>query len=123
MADVNFLRTKFDPCGRGGIVKITNPEQLAVDICSFLETQPFKVAGGVEGCFVAYNKGQKLDVKLNPVESTGLSYNQKPKDFEAEMEFRYVVLIMGLPSERFNECYLNVDLGKPLTYAHLLKME
>jgi hypothetical protein len=72
---------------------------------------------------VTYNKGQKPDATPDQFESTRLSYSQKPKDFEAEMEFRYVVLMMGLPSKRFDDDYLEVDLGKPLSYAYLLETE
>ena len=67
-----------------------------------------------------YDKGGKMRRRLDSIESTTLSYSQKPLDFSAEREFRFVIIVMGLPSERFNEDYLTIDLGRRLPYARIL---
>jgi hypothetical protein len=102
------------------VVRITEPRRFAQEISEYLETLPHEFAGGVEGCFVKYDKGGKMRRRLDSIESTTLSYSQKPLDFSAEREFRFVIIVMGLPSEHFNEDYLTIDLGRRLPYARIL---
>jgi len=112
------------------IVKINNPRKLAEDINDYLLGDNQKVS--VEGCFVVYNKGERLNGKLGTNERLKLAYKQKPKSFNPDCEFRIVAMNMGKicngeckfivgSSEGADpECkYITIKLGKELDYAQL----
>jgi hypothetical protein len=105
------------------IVRINNPKQLAFDITSYLESLPHKFAGGVEGCYVKYDKGNKVERKIDNNEIIKLSYSQKPEIYKEDCEFRFVAIVMGNPSTRLNARTLEINLCKRLVYAKLVSSE
>lgn len=114
--DLSWLRHHFG----AWLVKIEKPRRFAQEISDYLQTLPHKFADGVEGCIVKYSKGAKIRRSLTAIESTTLSYSQKPQSFSRENEFRFVAIVTGLPSERFDGDYLMIDLGRRLEYVSIL---
>lgn len=113
--EIDLLRKRFGPW----VVKIEQPRQFAQDICDFLGTLPFRFGGGVEGCVVQYNKGDKASHQLK-VASVPLAYMQQPVIFSIENEFRFVVILSGKPSQWLDDDFLPVDLAHKLDYVHFL---
>ncbi len=113
--DIDLLRQRFGPW----VVKIKQPRQFADDICAFVETLPYGFSGGVKGCVVQYNKGEKSLHQLT-VASVPLSYSQKPAIFSTENEFRFVVIVTGKPSQWLDDDFLPVDLARKLDYVEFL---
>ena len=107
------------------IVEIDNPRQLATDITSYLETLPHKFVGGIEGCYVKYNKEHIFNNEIEGVKAVTLSYSQKPDSFKKDCEFRFVAIVKGIPSKgyEYNEERLEINLNKKLTYAKLIEYE
>lgn len=116
--DLRYLKSKFGQF----IVQIDAPKQLAIDITEHLKRRPEKYAGGIEGSFVSYNRGEVVDRELDSVERTYLSYSQKSIDFSDEHEFRFVAINMDRPSEREIHDYLEIDLGGPVPYARIIEV-
>ena len=116
--DLDLLRDRFGPW----IVRINQPRRLAQDISDYLQTLPYRFAGrgGVEGCFVRYNKGEKSGTQSQAKDTIPLAYIQKPATFSGEREFRFVVIITGKPSKWFDDDFLLLDLGRTLDYVELL---
>jgi hypothetical protein len=114
IVDIDLLRKRWP-----WVVKIKQPRQFAQDICDFLETLPYRFGGGVKGCIVQYNKGEKSPHQLR-VASVPLAYMQKPAIFSIENEFRFVVIVSGKPSQWFDDDFLSVDLARKLDYVDLL---
>jgi len=77
------------------IVRINEPRRLAEDICDFFAIIGQRVL--VRGCYVVYNKGERLDRQLTRDERADLAYTQKPARFAADCEFRLVVIKFGQP--------------------------
>jgi hypothetical protein len=115
-ADQGYLKQQFG----SHIVRIHKPRRFTEDISTFLESLPYKFAGGIEGCIVKYNKGRIIQTALGSVDRTRLSYAQKPADFRREKEYRLVSIIGGSPINRFNDDYITVDIGGALDYVELL---
>lgn len=117
------------------IVKINKPRKLAEDINDYLfnDGQRFLI----EGCWVVYNKGQKLEKELTDNERLDLSYRQKEfEKFHKDCEFRIVAIKFGKPckeeckylSGQFEqveqECkFIEINLGKKLNYLSLVNSE
>jgi hypothetical protein len=114
--DLDLLRKRFGPW----LVKIKQPRQFAQDISDYLETLPYRFAGGVEGCFVQYNKEEKTRRQLRVSASTPLAYMQKSAaTFSVEKEFRFVVIVSGKPSQWLDDEFLSLNLGRKLDYVDL----
>lgn len=111
--NINYLKERFG----SWVVKIKQPKRFAEDICDYLETLP--IIGGVEGCSVRYDKGERSTDELN-VESIPLSYSQKPAEFSHEKEFRFVTYMSSKQTEWLAREYLPVDLARRLVYTELL---
>ncbi len=114
--DLDLLRDHF---GRW-VVRIDQPTRFAQEVSDYLQTLPYKFLGGVEGCFVQYNKGKKSRERAWGIASIPLTYNQKPASFSAEKEFRFVVIASAKLSKGFDGDFLPVDLGRTLNYVDLL---
>jgi hypothetical protein len=114
--DLDHLRKQFGPW----LVRIDQPRQFAQEVSAYLETLPYKFAGGVEGCFVQYNKGDRTRRPLNPTAQTHLSYMQKPSSFSEDNEFRFVVIVIGNPRDQFDGDHLPIDLGRALDYVTII---
>jgi len=115
--DLDLLRERFGPW----LVRIKQPRRFAQEISDYLGTLPYRFAGGVKGCFVQYNKGEKTRRQLPISASTPLAYMQKPAAaFSVEKEFRFVVIVSGKPSQWLGEDFLSLDLGRRLDYVELL---
>lgn len=52
---LDLLRKRFGPW----LVRIDQPRRFAQEVSDFLQTLSYRFAGGVKGCFVQYNKGEK----------------------------------------------------------------
>lgn len=74
------------------IVEIKKPRQLAVEITKWLDKQPYKHFGGIEGVNVEYTHGEEVDVEPTTAELARLTYSQKPSFFSGEDEFRFVFI-------------------------------
>jgi hypothetical protein len=107
--NLEYLRSRFG----AWLVRVDEPRRLAQEVSNFLESRPDRFAGGVEGCLVHYNKGGKVGADLTNIASTRLSYSQKPSAFSREREFRFIVIVMGTPTSRYNADYLSIDPGAP----------
>lgn len=116
--DLSYIVNKFGQF----VVQIDTPKQLALDITEHLKRRPEKYAGGIEGRYVSYNRGEIVDAELDNVERTTLSYSQKPVYFIDEHEFRFIAINMDRPSVReVHEC-LEIDLGGPVSYARIIEV-
>ena len=113
--DLAHLR-RFGPW----LVKIEQPRQFAQEVSDYLATLPYRFSGGVEGCVVYYNKGDKIRPTLTDDASVRMSYAQKPAAFKADKEFRFVVIVNGPPSSCFDDDYLTIDLGRALGYVTII---
>ncbi|MBW8000573.1 MAG: hypothetical protein FVQ80_00945 [Planctomycetes bacterium] len=83
------------------IVKINNPRKLAEDINDYFtnnEEGKFLIVG----CYITYNKGQKVDRPHLKNEILDMSYKQKPESFSDDREFRIVAL--KLSESCIDEC-------------------
>lgn len=87
------------------IVEINNPRQLAVKITKWLDRQPYKHFGGIEGVNIEYTHGEELSVKPNRIDLARLTYAQKPNFFSNEQEFRLVFI-----RESCKDDYIFVDI-------------
>lgn len=114
--DLGYLVRRFGQF----IVQIDTPKQLALDITEHLKQRPEKYAGGVEGRYVSYNRGEIVDEELDRVKRIVLSYSQKSVKFINEREFRFVVISMDRPSEKMIHEYIEINLGGPLAYARII---
>ncbi len=87
------------------IVELKNPRQLAIEITKWLNQQPYKHFGGVEGVNVEYTHGEEADIKPTSVELAKLTYSQKPDFFSDEDEFRFVFI-----RESCMDDYVDIDI-------------
>ena len=101
------------------VVRICNPERLAVDMNKYLESLPWKVFGGVEGVIVQYTTGDVVASEPSAYEMAQFSYTQKPRCFNRDREFRFVT-IQGRKSNP-NGDYFEVDLQTHLGYVNHVK--
>ena len=112
------------------IVKINNPRKLAEDINDYFFRDNHEIL--VEGWFIVYNKGEKLEGELGKNERLDMAYKQKPESFSPDCEFRIVAIKFGEPckeeckylSGQFEQVepdckFIEVNLGKPLDYTQL----
>jgi len=114
--DLDLLRKH-----RPWVVRIDQPRRFAQEVSDYLQTLPYKFVGGVEGCFVQYNKGEKTRTQQPGAAAViPLTYIQKPATFSAEKEFRFVVIAWAQPSKGFDDDFLPLDLGRKLDYVELL---
>ena len=102
------------------IVKITEPKTFAQDISQYLYSIPTRFAGGIEGIEIQYNRNEIIEKELDNKDRVTLSYSQKSFEFKDETEFRFVALVLGTPSKRYNEDYLDINIGKRLQYVDIV---
>lgn len=114
--NLNSLKSKFGQF----IVRIDAPKQLAHDMTEHLKLRPEKYAGGIEGRFVSYNRGEIIDMEPDNFQRTSLSYSQKPTKFIGECEFRFVAINMDSLSERKTYEYFEINLGESISYAKVI---
>lgn len=114
--DLRYLQERFGPW----LVRINEPRRLAREISDYLGTLSNRFAGGVEGCFVHYNKAGRVRAGLTDAASIRFSYSQKPVSFNQEREFRFVVIAAETPSTWFDGDHLPIDLGRALTYVTVI---
>ncbi len=109
--DLEYMKTKWP-----FVVKITDPEKLknAIDDNKPLNTK-MEVVGRCEIREVSYDKGELTTVDRNSVKEAIRSYTQKPRSFEEDCEFRYVVKAFTANHEP--DCYLYYNLGYKIDYA------
>jgi hypothetical protein len=74
------------------VVKFPNPKKIAGDICKTLDKKTSSFWGGVEGVPVEYDKGEIRENNMSPDFPMYITYSQKPKIFQEENEFRFVII-------------------------------
>ncbi len=89
------------------IVEINNPRKLAIELTKWLEKQPYKHFGGIEGVNIEYSYGEEVDIKPTAFERSKLTYSQKPNSYRNEDEFRFVFI-----RKSCNEPYIFIDIDK-----------
>jgi hypothetical protein len=104
-------------------VKINKPNLFAQDISNSLMEKEIKFAGGIEGVYIQYNKGEIIEDELDNVARVTLSYSQKSRQFSDECEFRFVALVLGIHGKRYDEDILEINLNKKPDYFELVEHE
>ncbi len=98
------------------IVKIINPKQLAIDITKWLEKQPYKHFGGIEGVNVEYSHGEEININPTSTELARLTYAQKPSSFHDENEFRFVFI-----RKSSKDKHVDIKLNKTQKFCKILE--
>ena len=113
-ADVNleYMRAKWP-----FVVKISDPEKLknSLDENKPLNTK-MKIVSKCKIEEVRYTKGEAVEIDPESIEAVKLSYAQKPRLYEKECEFRYIVTALPPPNHK-PDMYLDYKLGYEINYA------
>ena len=97
------------------IVEITNPRQLAIEITKWLDKQPYKHFGGIEGVNVEYSHGEEVDIEPTTIELARLTYSQKPIFFSDEDEFRLIFI-----RESCKDDHVFVEIGGTTEFCNMV---
>jgi hypothetical protein len=105
-SDLQALARKF---GRY-IVRIDNPQELLRRVKDFWRNHTWALEDSACIGPVVYNKGKLLGADPYLIAPPHYSYSQKPAAFEAEKEFRFV-LVCTVESREIVQDYLTLEVG------------
>lgn len=110
--DLDYMKTKWP-----FIVKINDPKMLKNSIN---ENKPvntkMEIVSKCKIEEVKYTKGEIIDIDPDSIEAVRLSYTQKPRSYEDDCEFRYIVTALP-PINHEPDMYLDYDFGYAIDYA------
>lgn len=110
--DLDYIKGKWPY-----IVKITDPEKLKKSLCAI---KPINTKMETTGrCMikeVSYTKWEAIDIDPDSIEAVKLTYTQKPRSYEKECEFRYIVTTLP-PLNHKPDTFLEYNFGNRIDYA------
>jgi len=110
--DLLYMKSKWP-----FIVKISDPQKLkkSLDANKPLNTK-MEIVGKCKIEKVRYTKGEVVEIDPDSIEAVKLSYAQKPRSYEEQCEFRYIVTALP-PADHEPDMYLDYKLGYEIDYA------
>jgi hypothetical protein len=111
--DLEYMKAKWP-----FVVKISDPKKLKN---SLNENKPLntkmKIVNKCKIEEVRYTKGEAVEIDPESIEAVKLSYAQKPRSYEKECEFRYIVNALPPLNHKHDIFYLDYKLGYEIDYA------
>lgn len=113
--DLNYIKANWP-----FVVKISDPEKLknSIDNNKPLNTK-MKMTNRCKIEEIRYTKGEIVEIDPNSIEAVKLSYAQKPRSYEKECEYRYIVTALP-PKDHNSDLYIDYELGHEIYYASLV---
>jgi len=113
--DLQYMKAKWPY-----VVKISDPKKLK----QFLtEKKPVNTKMGIFGrCRlekVSYTKREPIDIDPDSFEAVRLTYIQKPRSYENECEFRYIITALP-PANHQPDKFLEYNFGIKIDYASFI---
>jgi len=110
--DLEYMKAKWP-----FVVKITGPEKLknSLDENKPLNTK-MEIVSKCKIEKVRYTKWEAVEIDPDSIEAVRLSYTQKPRSYEKECEFRYIVTALPTANHKPDR-YLDYNLGYEIDYA------
>ena len=99
------------------VIKISDPGKLKklLDTSKPLNTK-MEIVSKCKIERVRYTKGEDIEIDPDSIEAVKLTYAQKPRSYEEQREFRYVVTALP-PANHRPDMYLDYKLGYEIDYA------
>jgi len=114
-ADLGYIKAKWPY-----VVKITDPQKLKK---SLNDKKPvntkMETVGKCKIERVRYTKWEAVDIDPDSIEAVRLSYTQKPRSYEKECEFRYIVTTLP-PVNHKPDMFIEYNLGNKIDYASFI---